>query len=221
MIKRPFEQWLFEDVEEVFGIERVKEIPVLTNWLAVEQTATSLPANFEKLRLSLAENVEMWNEDELKMMFIALFLAEFNFNNLPHYKIFTQRYFSLQTEKAEANGKVEWLIATGKQTPKKPFFFLQEYKPERNSGNDPLGQLLIAMVEAQILNGTPEKAIYGCYNIGRIWFFLVLLDKKYSVSSAYDATQIDDLGAMIVMMERVKQYIHQDLNIPYENTQKI
>ncbi|TAE03868.1 MAG: hypothetical protein EAZ97_00945, partial [Bacteroidetes bacterium] len=113
------------------------------------------------------------------------------------------------------------LIATGKQTPKKPFFFLQEYKPERNSGNDPLGQLLIAMVEAQILNGTPEKAIYGCYNIGRIWFFLVLLDKKYSVSSAYDATQIDDLGAMIVMMERVKQYIHQDLNIPYENTQKI
>ncbi|TAD97157.1 MAG: hypothetical protein EAZ97_12910, partial [Bacteroidetes bacterium] len=141
MIKRPFEQWLFEDVEEVFGIERVKEIPVLTNWLAVEQTATSLPANFEKLRLSLAENVEMWNESDLKMMFIALFLAEFNFNNYPHYKIFTQRYFSLQTEKAEANGKVEWLIATGKQTPKKPFFFLQEYKPERNSGNDPLGQL--------------------------------------------------------------------------------
>ncbi|MDX2302105.1 MAG: hypothetical protein NW226_04860 [Microscillaceae bacterium] len=215
MIKRPFEQWLFEDVEIEFGITRIDDLPSFMQWLDVSGQSGLLSPNFEKLRISLSKNVEMWNEDELKMMFIALFLAEFEFNNLPHYKIFTQRYFSLQTDTVEANGKVEWLVATGKQTPKNPFFFLQEYKPEKNSGNDPLGQLLIAMVDAQILNGKAEKPLYGCYTIGRFWFFVILVGKEYSVSRAYDATQTDDLSAMVVIIERVKEYIHQELGLPY------
>jgi hypothetical protein len=215
MIKRPFEQWLFEDVEIEFGVERIKDMPLLNDWLHIPQTEISLADNFEELRLSLLENVEMWNEDELKMMFIALFLAEFKFNHLPHYKVFTQRMLSLQTETVEASGKVEWMIATGKQTPKKPFFFLQEYKPEKNSGNDPLGQLLIAMIDAQMLNNQPQKPLYGCYTIGRLWFFVVLVDKEYSVSRAYDATQIDDLSAMVIILQRVKKYIHQELGLAY------
>ncbi|MDX2303409.1 MAG: hypothetical protein NW226_11445 [Microscillaceae bacterium] len=215
MIKRPFEQWLFEDVEIEFGIERIKDMPLLLDWLHVPQEAASLPDNFEELRISLLDNVEMWNEDELKMMFIALFLAQFKYNNLPHYKVFTQRLLSLQTETVEASGKVEWMIATGKQTPKKPFFFLQEYKPEKNSSNDPLGQLLIAMVDVQMLNNNPQKPLYGCYTIGRLWFFVVLLGKEYSVSRAYDATQTDDLSAMVIILERVKEYIHRELGLPY------
>ena len=216
MINKPFEQWLFEDIEITFGIDRVKDLASMLDWLEVREVATSLPPQFEKLRLSLSENVEMWNEDELKMMFIALFLAEFEFNNLPHYKVFTQRNFTLQTEEVLANGRVEWFIATGKQTHKKPYFFFQEYKPEKNAGNDPLGQLLIAMIDAQLMNKTPEKPIYGCYTIGRLWFFVLLEGKKYAVSSAFDATQIDDMGAMIEILEKVKKYIHQDLAIPYE-----
>lgn len=212
MIKRPFEQWLFEDVETIFNIERIENHPSLNEWLDVPNHI-QLSSRFEKLRISLYKNVEMWNEDELKMMFIALFLAEFDFNNLPYYKVFTQRYFTLQTPEVEANGKIEWLIATGKQTPKKAFFFLQEYKPEKNSGNDPLGQLLIAMVNAQILNENPKKTLYGCYTIGRFWFFVILKDKEYSLSRAYDATQTDDLTAMVGILEKVKKYIHQELGI--------
>jgi hypothetical protein len=34
--------------------------------------------------------------------------------------------------------------------------------------------------------------LYGCYVVGRNWFFLVLNGKEYDVSLAYDATQ-DDL----------------------------
>jgi hypothetical protein len=214
MIKRPFEQWLFEDVETVFHIDRVKNLPALLDWLTVPAPLDPLPPNYEKIRTSLADNVEMWNEDELKMMFIALLMAEIDFNHLPHYKVFTQRYFTLNTPEVEAAGKVEWLVATGKQTPKKPFFFLQEYKPEKNSGNDPLGQLLIAMVDAQLLNGTPELPLYGCYTIGRFWFFVVLQGNSYSVSRAYDATQTDDLGHMVLMLQKVKKYIHQVLRLP-------
>ncbi len=130
------------------------------------------------------------------------------------YRVFTQRQFSIQTAEVEANGRVEWFIATGKQTPKKPFFFLQEYKPEKNSGNDPLGQLLIAMVDAQILNENTQKPIFGCYIIGRLWFFIVLIEKQYSVSRAYDATQTDDLSEIVVILERVKIHIHKELGLP-------
>ena len=178
MIKKSFEQWLYEDVEITFGIERIEDLPIMQTWLNLPDSLP-LTARFEKLRLSLSKNVENWNEDELKMMFIAPFLLEFDFDNLPHYRIFTQRMFTLQTPEVEASGRVEWFIATGKQTPKKPFFFLQEYKPEKNAGNDPLGQLLIAMVEAQIMNQPAQHPLYACYNIGRIWFFVVLADKEY------------------------------------------
>lgn len=74
------------------------------------------------------------------------------------------------------------------------------------------------MIDAQLMNKTPEKPIFGCYTIGRFWFFVLLEGKKYAVSSAFDATQIDDMGAMIEILEKVKKYIHQDLAIPYEKS---
>ncbi|MCU0445385.1 MAG: hypothetical protein MUE85_10740 [Microscillaceae bacterium] len=213
MIKRPFEQWLYEEVELTFGIDRVHEHKALKDWLNVSP-AKPLSERVEKLRLELTQNIENWNEDELKMMFIALLLAEIGFNNLPHYKVFTQRMFTLQTPEVEASGRVEWFVATGKQIPRNPFFFLQEFKPEKNGGNDPLGQLLIAMVDAQIMNNNPQQCLYGCYNIGRIWFFVVLIGKEYGVSRAYDATQTDDLTDMVAILKKVKAHIHQELNLP-------
>jgi hypothetical protein len=213
MIRRPFEQWLFEEVEITFGIDRVENLPALMEWLAVPDVQP-LSARLEQLRIDLAQNVEMWNEDELKLMFIAMLLGEIRFNNLPHYKVFTQRLFTLQTPEVEAIGRVEWFVATGKQIPRKPFFFLQEYKPEKNSGNDPLGQLLIAMADAQIMNNNSQQPLYGCYNIGRIWFFVILIDKEYSVSRAYDATQTDDFTDMVAILKKVKVYIHQFLGLP-------
>ena len=216
MIRRPFEQWLSEDVEITFNIERVSDLPLLTQWLDVPKN-NPLSPKIDKLRIFLSNNVEYWNEDELKMMFLAAFLGEFEFNNAPFYRVFIQRKSSTQMfdiETNEVNERVEWFIATGKQTPKKPFFFLQEYKQEKNSGNDPLGQLLIAMVEAQILNEDAKKPLFGCYMIGRFWFFIVLEDKKYSVSRAYDSTQIDELSEIVVVLERVKEHIHKELGLP-------
>jgi len=214
MIKRPFEQWLFEQVEIEFDIERIKEMPELLDWLNNTEPSNKISQVAEKLRISLLENVETWNEDELKMLFISPFLLDFNLNNPPYYRVFTQRSFTLQTENIEASGRVEWFVATGKQTPKKPFFFLQEYKPEKNSGNDPLGQLLIAMINAQKLNQEAKKTFYGAYTIGRFWFFIILKEKTYSVSRAYDATQKDDMSDMIVILKKVKKHIHKELNLP-------
>ncbi|MEM9847019.1 MAG: hypothetical protein AAF847_03955 [Bacteroidota bacterium] len=213
MITKPFEQWLFEDVELVFDIERVKNLPALMDWLRVESIDHTIEPVFEQLRILLGDNVEIFNEDELKMMFIAPFLSHFDFHNPPHYRIFTQRKMQLKTEKVDASGKVEWMIASGKQRPRNPFFFLQEYKPEKSSGNDPLGQLLVAMVNAQRLNDPPKEHLYGCYTIGRFWFFVLLEGTSYGVSRAYDATQEDDINQMVIILKRVEDYIKQKIKI--------
>ena len=154
MIKRTFEQWLFEDVEIEFGLTPIDTMPELEAWLDTTDKPALSP-DIEKLRISLLKNVKILNEDELKMLFIAPFLLNFDFHNPPLYRVFTQRLMSLKTKTVESSGKVEWMVATGKQRPRKPFFFLQvepqseipihfgKYKPERHSSNDPLGQLLI------------------------------------------------------------------------------
>ncbi|MCU0445382.1 MAG: hypothetical protein MUE85_10725 [Microscillaceae bacterium] len=70
------------------------------------------------------------------------------------------------------------------------------------------------MVDAQIRNNTLEKPLYACYNIGRIWFFVILVGKEYGVSRAYDATQTDDFTDMVAILQKVKVYIHQELGLP-------
>jgi hypothetical protein len=61
---------------------------------------------------------------------------------------------------------------------------LNEYKKGTDPNGDPKGQALIAMLAAQELNNN-QLPIYGCYVIGRDWYFMVLEDKKYSISQDY------------------------------------
>ena len=72
---------------------------------------------------------------------------------------------------------------------------MHEYKREVEATGDPLGQLLIAMVGAQRGNAQRQNTeafpLYGCYVLGRNWFFVILEDQQYAVSRAYDATQED------------------------------
>jgi hypothetical protein len=185
---KSFEQWLYEDVEQAFGLTRLFAHPLLDNLKS--QTIKPTPVQstqLEKLRTRLFEYVDSWNEDEIKFLFISPLIDIVDYKS-PDYKVFTQRPMSVSYENGTktTSGKVEFMIATGKQTPRKPFFFLHEYKQENRRDNDPLGQLLIAMVAAQIQN-EDGKPLFGCYVSGRNWFFVVLDTKEYSVSNAYNA----------------------------------
>jgi hypothetical protein len=126
-----------------------------------------------------------------------------------NYKIFMQRTMSVQYDNGTKTtiGKVEFMIAKGKQIPQKPFFFLHEYKQENRRDNDPLGQLLIAMVAAQVQNKDNE-VLYGCYVSGRNWFFVVMEGKNYVVSNAFNATN-DDIFQLYAILLFFKQKIEE------------
>ncbi|PWK29475.1 hypothetical protein LV89_00315 [Arcicella aurantiaca] len=202
---KPFERWTFEDVEETFDMKRIKNHPVLTDWLNAQFEGDDYVTNrLEVLKNRLIDNVESWNEEELKYQFLGLLMDLVGMDN-EKYKAFLGRKLSANVNGEILSGNVDFVIATGKVEPKHPFFFIHEYKQEKKKDNDPLGQLLVAMVAAQIRNND-NRPIYGSYIVGRLWFFVCLIEKEYSVSLAYDATQ-DDLSNIYAILKQANRYI--------------
>ena len=68
---RTFDTWEYDDIETILGYKRVRDHPLLSQWLAVPVNVpdTSL-ALLQSLQERLLENADAWNEDELKMFFI-------------------------------------------------------------------------------------------------------------------------------------------------------
>lgn len=152
---RSFDTWTYEQVEDAFGIELILTSPRFTDWLdAADCSPNALEkATLDEYRNLLFDEVKNWNEDELKLFFIGPVLGLIHFKTA-HFKPFTQRTLTIETETVSASGKVDFMLAKGKMIPKIPYFCLHEYKanPRRQENrceNDPLGQLLIGMVAAQ------------------------------------------------------------------------
>ena len=217
MSKKPnksFKVWQYEEVEQAFDLTRLRTLPFLE-----EIKKLTLPKEhiqretLEKYRLELFDFIDTWNEDEYKFLFIAPYFKLVDFNS-PYFKIFTQRPMSVSydNDTKVSSGNVEFMLAKGKQIPKKPHFFLHEYKPEKNRDNDPLGQLLIVMVASQKLN-QDDKPVYGIYVNGRNWFIVALVGKNYAVSNPYVVTSEDifDLFAVLVFIRQKMEEMYQSI----------
>ena len=211
--KKPFKDWLYEEVGATFGLKRVINHPLIEKIGKITLPKNHVLRNdIELLRALLEEYVDSWNEDEYKFMFISRFigLAQYVSTN---YKVFTQRPLSVKydNDTKVTEGLVEFMLAKGIQIPRKPHFFLHEYKPEKRRDNDPLGQLLIAMVAAQKLN-QDDNPIYGIYVNGRNWFIVILDNSVYSVSNPYVATDEDifDLFAVLLHIKGIMDQIYSE-----------
>ncbi|BAP55812.1 hypothetical protein THII_1515 [Thioploca ingrica] len=203
---KPFSQWTKEEVEMEFNLRKEPKNKKLQNWL------TALPAVSvdEKVRLNqlsqrLLNYVHDWNEEELKVYFIAFLLDFIDFYQ-ELYRPFLERDLSVEYgEGKRLWGKVDFLVASGTQSPKEPFFFIHEYKKQLDTSNDPLGQLLAAMVTAQKLNNHSHP-LYGAYIIGRHWYFVILDETRYAESLAYDATK-EEITEIVSILRHTKMII--------------
>ena len=202
---KQFADWLPQDIEMTFGIQRVVSLPLLDQLIGVKATLpTEHHSTLERYRDEANWRISSWNEDEYKFFFISPFLKLIDFYT-PYFSAFTQRPMSLlydnDTKKTE--GRVEWMLAKGRDYPLLPHLFLHEYKPEKRRDNDPLGQVLIAMVCAQRQN-KDDKPVYGAYINGRNWFLVVLDGNEYAVSNPYVITS-DDIFDLFAVLEFLKQ----------------
>ncbi|MCI5217659.1 MAG: hypothetical protein D3914_00335 [Candidatus Electrothrix sp. LOE2] len=200
---KPFSQWTKQDVEEEFGLSPVRDSSTLQTWLTnIQAVSEDEAVRLRRLAEKLRTHAHDWNEEELKIYFIA-FLLDFVEFYQPSYRPFLERELSVNyADDKRIWGIVDFLVASGTQFPKEPVFFLHEYKKQLDTSNDPLGQLLAEMVAAQALNSRPHP-IYGAYIIGRHWYFVVLEEKTYAESLAYDATK-DDIMQIVGILRHTK-----------------
>jgi hypothetical protein len=212
---KSFEHWKYEALELSFGLKRVPQLPLLQQWLAAQVTPNQVERPLlDLLRQKAESRVESWNEGELKLFFIGPLLSLVDYNG-EEFGAFTQRLFqaSLNDRKGnsiEMKGRVELVVAMGKQEPREPFFFFHEYKQEKRRDNDPLGQLLAAMLVAQEQNAR-NRPLYGCYVVRRMCFFTVLDEKKYGLSRAYDITQQGDLLSVFSILRQARLDIEKQV----------
>jgi len=206
MMSKSFEQWNYEKVENSFGLNKVKHLPALATWLTsdepIKQEELAVLQQYQDL---LIDNVDAWNEEELKMFFIGPILNLVGYYH-QKYHPFLGRVLSAKINTVTLNGVVDFMLASGKINPKQPYFCLHEYKKMRGRNNDPLGQLLIAMVCAQAKNDKAEQPIYGLFIEGRLWYFTVLLGHDYAVSEPYIATKAD-IGDIFRILRKLKSLI--------------
>jgi len=207
---KSFESWIIDEIESVFELNQVREHKILTEWINSKINISEINRSFLDLfKEKLYNNVNFWNEDELKMNFISPLIMLVDFIN-NKYKPFSQRTLSLTTDKIETSGIVDFMLARGKARPVEPFFFLHEYKQQHPSKkNDPIAQLLIAMLAAQAKNNN-NQPIYGVLVEGRFWYFLILHHKEYAVSDAFDATT-NQIYQIYSILNKLKDYVNEML----------
>jgi hypothetical protein len=209
MITKTFDSWDTDDIERTFHLRRTFDSSILQSWIDVP-TLTTLDAttrqNLEALRLKLQLYVDGWNEDELKFHFIAPLISIIDFSiERKNVHSFTQRTLTATVGDVQMTGRVDFIVATGKTKPIQPFFFLHEYKKEFASNSDPRAQLLAEMLAARELNAI-EYPMYGCYVVGRMWFFVVLEGNTYAQSSDFSASG-EDIFQIIAILTEAKRII--------------
>ncbi|MFK7904139.1 MAG: hypothetical protein AB8B69_03395 [Chitinophagales bacterium] len=197
----------------------------LTDWLQKAEGITVEEhehQNLLRLNNRLLLFVRGWNEQELREKFISLIIDMVDFDLYDmEVTSFAEREMKIIYNNNILQGKVEWMVASGLHAPKQPFFFIHEYKKEKDSSNDPVGQLLVTLCVAQLLNNQKPKAnlfnpepssfndipLYGTYIIGRLWFFVRLKDNRYYISKAYNSEEMDELVFIYKMLKAQKEMI--------------
>jgi hypothetical protein len=205
--------WTEGLIVKTFGLTNFLDgFPLLDAWLSVENDLDSATiAELEKLRLRLRKKVNGWNEETLKMKFIAFILNMVDYDTDELEGIFD----------AEMKGVVKGqrlsvvadyaLAKTTFDFKEQPYFYFHEYKP-RKQAKDPVAQLLIAMLIAQEKNER-QHPLYGCVVIAENWYFMVLDGTEYAVSTPFVSTITEDLQTILLILRKFKHILTTELAI--------
>jgi hypothetical protein len=210
-IKEPRLDLLEPTLVKTLGLDRLyQNTPLLDDWVSATGELNEFDtALLKESQAKLIENVDGWNEEELKMNFISfiIFLGRFGKPIRTYY----DREMSAKIGEHLLLCKADMLLSSGfGEMIETPYFFLHEYKREKKYSGDPVGQMLGGMLISQAKNNN-KKPMYGCYVQGRFWFFSILEDKQYVVSQAFDSASVIGAHQIIMILRKMKEIIHTKL----------
>lgn len=196
-----------KELEKLFSIKQVNNLPSLDEWLSTPFEIDDIHRTvlgWSKERL--AYNFLDWNEQELAMNFIRPIVSLVDYSDKEgRFNEFNERNLTAVINDIELFGYPDGIIASGRREPEIPIFCLHEYKKELDSSGDPIGQVMGAMLVSQVLNfnSTPT---YGCWIAGSNWYFLVLEDRNYAISRGFNGTT-DDIFEIYRILQVLKSII--------------
>ena len=205
--------WVEGSITETFGLKRIYEnFPLLNEWLKVENNLTPLEiSELEKRRSILIRKYSSWNEETLKMKFVAFILDMVGYDTNEFEGVFDLELKGIvQNEKLSviADYVVAKVIFS---LVKQPYFYFHEYKQSKKN-KDPIDQILLAMLIAQEKN-EKKFPLYGCAVIAEQWFFMILDGKHYSVSIGQNALGPKDLQEILLILRKFKHILLTELAI--------
>jgi hypothetical protein len=215
MAKKKIRVWSEAELIDAFTLTKLlpHQHHLLNDWLAVPSLALSPfeQTVFNQILRRAELNIGSWNEEDLKMNFIAFVLDLAQLTSNDKFRTYFEKTVEATVEGHYLKIKSDFMVAKGiLDLVKTPYFHFQEYKQEKDPYGDPLAQLLEAFLVAQEnnKNGNP---LYGCFVRGRIWHFVTMEAKTYCVSKAYDCTEEPQLLAIIAILRRFREILETRL----------
>jgi hypothetical protein len=206
--------WKEADLIDAFQLIRVKTLtPLMQEWLNAPMPAfdTAEQQQFENIFLKAFHRIEGWSEEDLKMKFIAPVLELGQMSDDDHITGYFDKTISAQVQNIHLVVKSDFMLAKGiLDTPKRPFFHFQEYKPSKNPTGDSMAQLLEAFLIAQAKN-QDGKPIYGAEIMGAYWRFVVMDGKTYCMANPLVCTKREDLLQIIAVLRQFKVILYEQL----------
>ena len=212
-MEKNFNDCTVSELEKWFGLRWVRPFPALQELLGL--TANMGLSDYEAMTCSnlknlLDLNALYWLEQDLSLHFIGPMFSLVNFTEPYRFNLFAQRPIqatltTLQGSLVTLSGKPDEILASGYGVPETPYFAFNEFKKEIEFKGDPAGQALSAMLVGQFLNELTEP-IYGCYVLGRDWYFMALHQKSYGISRGFDGTTNDVLEICLIL-KALKQIV--------------
>ena len=166
---------------------------------------------FDDITENLLSQIVGWNEEMLKMNFIAFVLRLGHLKETARYKTYYESVMEATVENYFLKVKTDMMVAKGiLERPEVPYFYFQEYKKQKDPKGDVTAQLLEAFLIAQEKNqnGNP---IYGCSVAGKYWEFMILEGRTYCLSKSYDCTDKEDLLQIIAILRKFKEILETRL----------
>jgi hypothetical protein len=203
--------WVEGLIVKTFGLKSVLDgFAPLDAWLTVKNDLDEETiAELEKRRLRLRKRVNGWNEETLKMKFIAFIIDMVDYDTDDLEGVFdAELKGTVQGQKLSVIADYA-LCSYTFDFKEPPYFYFHEYKPRKKT-KDPIAQLLLAMLIAQEAN-EHQRPLYGCAVVGEFWYFMVLEGKTYSISNGYVAANADDLQSILLILRKFKHILHTEL----------
>jgi hypothetical protein len=203
------------EIIKMFGLTRLagnNATPIMAHWV---NTTTTLNAGeqylFDDIIENLLSQIVGWNEEMLKMNFIAFVLRLGHLKETLQYKTYYESTLEATVDTYFLKVKADMMVAKGiLERPEIPYFYFQEYKKQKDPKGDVTAQLLEAFLIAQEKNKN-DKPMYGCTVIGKYWEFITMENRVYCVSKSYDCTDKEDLMQIIAILRKFKEILETTL----------